>query len=71
MADTRELAEQIPTGLDIILDRVVCVGNESELSECARDDFGNELGCRRDEAAACLCIDVMCIETTTYQFYQV
>ena len=60
MADRRQLAEQIPTGLDIILDRVVCVGNESELSDCASNEFGNELNCRMDEAAACLCIDGMC-----------
>ena len=45
MADRRQLAEQIPTGLDIILDRVVCVGNESELSDCASNEFGNALGC--------------------------
>ena len=60
MADRRQLAEQIPTGLDIILDRVMCVGNESELSECARNELGNALGCRRHEAAACLCISGMC-----------
>ena len=60
MANTRELVDPIPTGLDIILDQVVCVGNEPELSECPRNDFGNALGCRRDEAAACLCIDGMC-----------
>ena len=56
MADRRELVEPIPADLDIILDQVMCVGNESELSECARNEFGNALGCRRHEAAACLCI---------------
>ena len=60
VADRRQLAEEIPIGLDIILDQVVCVGNEPELSDCTRNDFGNALGCRRHEAAACLCIDGMC-----------
>ena len=69
MADTRELVDPIPTGLDIILNQVVCFGNESELSDCPRNEFGNALGCRRDEAAACLCIDDMCSDN--HQFYQV
>ena len=61
MPDRRELVDPIPADLDIILDQVMCVGNEAELSECARDEFGNDRNCRMDEAAACLCIDGMTV----------
>ena len=57
MPDRRELVDPIPADLDIILDQVMCVGNEAELSECARDEFGNARNCLLVEAAACLCID--------------
>ena len=57
MPDRRELVDPIPADLDIILDQVMCVGNEAELSECARDEFGNARNCLQVEAAACLCID--------------
>ena len=60
MLERRELMEPIPTGLDIILDQVECVGNESELSECAHNEFGNELNCDVNEATGCLCFDGTC-----------